>query len=39
MTLKSDVIYETTYSQLKRQVADLHLSNDGTFPEKIVSKP
>lgn len=39
MSLKSDVIYEATYTQLRVQVASSQLSNDGEFPEKIAAKP
>jgi len=39
MSLKSDVIYEATYTQLREQVAGNQLSNDGDFPEKISAKP
>ena len=39
MSLKSDVIYEATYTQLREQVARNQLSNDGEFPEKIGTKP
>ncbi len=39
MSVKSDVIYQATYSELQEQVADLKLSNEGSFPVKIKSKP
>ncbi len=36
MSVKSDVIYQSTYTKLRSQVEQWHLSNDGQFPKKIV---
>ena len=38
MAIKSDVIYQETYSELSENVSDMQLSNNGAFPKKIVKK-
>lgn len=39
MTVKSDAIYQSTYSNLAEQVSPDQLSNDGSFPRKLLVKP
>jgi hypothetical protein len=39
MSVKSDAIYQSTYSNLSEQVNPNQLSNEGSFPKKISSKP
>ena len=38
MAIKSDVIYQETYSELSENVGGIHLSNHGAFPKKISKK-
>ena len=38
MAIKSDVIYQETYSKLSENVSDINLSNSGEFPKKISKK-
>ena len=38
MSIKSDVIYQETYSELSENVSDSQLSNNGPFPKKISGK-
>ncbi|MCB0688773.1 MAG: hypothetical protein KDC53_19685 [Saprospiraceae bacterium] len=39
MSVKSDAIYQATYSKLADQVEKNQLSNDGSFPKKLSSRP
>ena len=36
VSVKSDVIYQGTYSKLSSKVKQMQLSNDGHFPRKII---
>lgn len=39
MSVKSDAIYQATYSNLADQVDRNQLSNEGSFPKKLSVKP
>lgn len=39
MSVKSDAIYQATYSNLAGQVETSQLSNEGSFPKKLSSRP
>ena len=39
MTVKSDAIYQATYSNLAEQVESSQLSNEGSFPKKLSNRP
>ncbi len=39
MSVKSDAIYQSTYSSLAEQVNKSQLSNEGSFPKKLSVKP
>ncbi len=38
MSVKSDVIYQQTYSELSEDVSAIRLSNKGAFPKRIQTK-
>lgn len=39
MSVKSDAIYQATYSKLSDQVENSQLSNEGSFPKKLINTP
>lgn len=39
MSVKSDAIYQATYSKLADQVENTQLSNEGSFPKKLTNRP